>query len=204
MTDEMDALHNNLPNDQAERDKTSGVRFNEEVQVNDQVETQQLHTDRFSAQSTEQSPAVIEDQTQPPSTTVTPVSAYKSGNVRSNDNIDQHSQVLKEDKQALDRDWRDEVNIDKQNEDERQRLNEILAAFQHMWDGRLGNINITQHRIDLKPDTKPVFQPPYRAGPRQRELEQMEIQRMLEQDVIEPSMSEWAAPIVFAPKKDGS
>ena len=119
MTDEMDALLNDLPNDQTEHDKTPGVRFNEEVQIDDQVETQQLHTDRFSAQSTEQSPAVIEGQTQPPPTTVTPVSAYKSGNVRSNENIDQHSQVLKEDKQALDRDWRDEVNIDKQNEDER-------------------------------------------------------------------------------------
>ena len=130
MTDEMVALLNDQPNDQAERDKTLGVRFNEEVQVNDQVETQQLHTDRSSAQSTEHSPVLIEDQTRPPPTAVTPVSAYKTGNVRSNENIDQHSQVLKEDKQALDRDWRDEVNIDKQNEDERQRLNKILAAFQ--------------------------------------------------------------------------
>lgn len=73
-----------------------------------------------------------------------------------------------------------------------------------MWDGRLGTVSASKHRIDLVPGAKPVFQPPYRAGPRQRELEKMEIDKMLEADVIEPSTSEWAAPIVFAPKKDGS
>lgn len=35
-------------------------------------------------------------------------------------------------------------------------------------------------------------------------MEKETIQKMLEEGVIEPSISEWAAPIVFAPKKDGS
>ena len=60
------------------------------------------------------------------------------------------------------------------------------------------------HRIELIPDAKPSFQQPYRAGPAQRKLEEEEIKKMLDLKVIEPSNSEWAAPIVFAPKKDGS
>ena len=46
--------------------------------------------------------------------------------------------------------------------------------------------------------------PPYRLPQTYRELVQKEIQEMLEQDVIEPSSSEWAAPIVLVKKKDGS
>jgi len=33
-----------------------------------------------------------------------------------------------------------------------------------MWDGSLGVIRTTEHRIDLKPGTVPQRQAPYRAG----------------------------------------
>ena len=79
-----------------------------------------------------------------------------------------------------------------------------MEPFQDMCDGRLGHITVAKHRIDLKPNSKPVYQAPYRAGPKQRELEREQIETMLKADVIEASSSEWAAPIVFAPKKDGS
>lgn len=73
-----------------------------------------------------------------------------------------------------------------------------------MWDGHLGTVNITTHRIEIEPDSKSSLQRPYRAGPRQRELEKEEVHKMLAAGVIEPSISEWAAPVVFAPKKDGT
>ena len=73
-----------------------------------------------------------------------------------------------------------------------------------MWDGHLGLIKSTEHRIQLEKDAIPAYQQPYRAGPKQRELEKAEIDKMLSLDVIEPANSEWAAPIVFAPKKCGA
>ena len=44
---------------------------------------------------------------------------------------------------------------------------------------------------------------PYRAGPHARKAEEEEVQRMLEADVIEPSQSEWASPVVLVTKPDG-
>lgn len=80
----------------------------------------------------------------------------------------------------------------------------MLAKHSSMWDGRLGKIAATEHRIDLKNDVQPVRQNPYRSGHKEREFAREEIEKMLKAGVIEPSNSEWASPIVLAPKKDGS
>ena len=57
-------------------------------------------------------------------------------------------------------------------------------------------------RIDLKSDAKPFKSPPYRAGPKTRELERAEITKQLYSGVIKPAMSEWSVPVLFASKKD--
>jgi hypothetical protein len=73
-----------------------------------------------------------------------------------------------------------------------------------MWDGRLGQVHTTHHRIELKPGSKPIYSRPYRAGPRAREAEAAEVQRMLKAGVIEQAHSEWDSPVVLVPKPDGS
>jgi Reverse transcriptase (RNA-dependent DNA polymerase)/RNase H-like domain found in reverse transcriptase len=73
-----------------------------------------------------------------------------------------------------------------------------------MWDGRLGHVHSTSHRIDLLTGAKPVHAKPYRAGVRAREAESSEVQRMLKSGVIEPATSGWASPVVLVPKPDGS
>lgn len=73
-----------------------------------------------------------------------------------------------------------------------------------MWDGHLGSVSGACHSFRLKADSQPVQAVPYRAGPKMREHEKAEIDKMLKAKVIEPSTSEWASPIVFAPKKDGT
>ena len=65
------------------------------------------------------------------------------------------------------------------------------------------DINITQHSIDLIPGACPFKSVPYRAGPKTREVEQLEIEKQLKSGVIELSNSEWEVPVLFAPKKDG-
>ena len=100
--------------------------------------------------------------------------------------------------------WKGTVNIDPANLEYKEDLLAILENYTHMWDGRFGNVKAAKHRINLVPGAKPVFQPHNRAGPKERELEKMEIDKMKESGVIQPSTSERAAPIVFAPKKDGT
>jgi hypothetical protein len=73
-----------------------------------------------------------------------------------------------------------------------------------MWDGRLGRVNATTHRIDLVPGAKPVHYQLVRAGTHAREAESAEVQRILKAGVIESASSEWASPVVLAPKPDGT
>ena len=60
-----------------------------------------------------------------------------------------------------------------------------------------------EHRIDLKPDAKPHKAQPRRSGLKERELLDFEIQKQRKAGIIEPTVSEWAAPVLFVPKKDG-
>ena len=49
-----------------------------------------------------------------------------------------------------------------------------------------------------------LHQAPYRSGPIAREKKKMEIDHMLRGGVIELTSAEWASPVVFVPKKDGT
>jgi hypothetical protein len=88
--------------------------------------------------------------------------------------------------------------------EERGAVLDLLEPHRKMWDGHLGTVAATSHRIYVTPGSKPVHCQPYRAGPRARAAKKEEIDRMLEQQVIEPATGEWASPIVLVPKPDGS
>ena len=51
---------------------------------------------------------------------------------------------------------------------------------------------------------QPVRLPPYRLPHAYRDAVKKELQEMLSSGIIEPSTSEWSAPIVLVKKKDGS
>ena len=67
-----------------------------------------------------------------------------------------------------------------------------------------GRTSETEHRIDLIPVTKP-FKLPARRVPMHMQSEvDKEIDSMLQQDIIEPSQSDFSSPPVLVRKKDGS
>jgi hypothetical protein len=80
----------------------------------------------------------------------------------------------------------------------------MLEPHKYMWDGQLGTVTATQHRIQLTPGAQSVHAQPYLSGTRAGAAEQEEIQMMLAQDVIEPATCEWASQIVLVPKTDWS
>ena len=100
--------------------------------------------------------------------------------------------------------WKEDLDLAHLTPQERKNVYQMLGTHRSMWDGRLGHVQTTSHRIELVPDARPVHAQPYRAGSRAREAESSEVQRMLKAGFIEPTASEWASPVVLVPKPDGS
>jgi len=48
------------------------------------------------------------------------------------------------------------------------KVHGLVDQFRGMWSGKLGELKATTHHIQLKPDAKPVYLAPYRAGPHRR------------------------------------
>jgi len=83
------------------------------------------------------------------------------------------------------------------------KVHGLLDQFKGMWSGKLGEIKATTHHIELKPDAKPVYSAPYRAGPyRCLEIEK-QVKKMLDPGVMEPSDAEWSFPVVVVRKPGG-
>ena len=80
----------------------------------------------------------------------------------------------------------------------------MFERHRKMWGGNLGSVSATSHRIEVTTGSKSVHYQTYRVRSRARNAEKEEIDRMLAEQVIEPATCEWASPIVFVPKPDGS
>ena len=61
---------------------------------------------------------------------------------------------------------------------------------------------MAEHSINT--EAKSIRLPPYRVPYAYKDVVAKELKEMQESGVIEPSTSEWAAPIVVVKKKDGN
>lgn len=98
----------------------------------------------------------------------------------------------------------DDIDLGDVDKRHHKAIRNMLRKHEKMWSGQLGEITVTEHHIDLVKGARPFKSHPYRAGPKARELEKFEIDKQLKAGVIEPTISEWASPVLFVPKKDGS
>ena len=92
----------------------------------------------------------------------------------------------------------DQLNLEQQSE-----LQELLRGYQDVFQNIPGRTNMTQHNI-VSGSASPVKLPPYRLPYAYRDTVKQELEKMLASGIIEPSCSEWSAPIVLIKKKDGS
>ena len=88
---------------------------------------------------------------------------------------------------------------------QQQQLNELFKEFQDVFsqgDDDLGNTPPLEHGIETH--GPPLRQPYRRQNPAVHGEEMTHMQQMLSSNVIRPSNSPWASPVVMVRKKDGS
>lgn len=86
------------------------------------------------------------------------------------------------------------------------QLRDLLSSFKDIFDlddRPLGQATAVQHRIHTG-DANPVRRRPYRVSMTERQTIQAEVDKMLRKDIIEPSTSPWASPVILVRKKDGT
>ena len=82
------------------------------------------------------------------------------------------------------------------------RLRKLINEYADLFSHKLGRTKVIRHAIDTQ-NCRPVHTAPRRTNPIARQQIANELENLLEQDVIEPSVSPWASPIVLIKKKSG-
>lgn len=119
------------------------------------------------------------------------------------DQIDAHKEVETIDDKAPDTDLRDRVKIDVQYGESRQEILDTLAEFRERSDGSFNRLKMAKPRIELSAsDERPIKSALYCTGPNPRELKNPKSTKIICLNIKESKNSEWASPIIFAPKKD--
>lgn len=97
-----------------------------------------------------------------------------------------------------------EVKLDHLNVEERKEVMNIIVKYAdvfHLPEDKLGTCNVYKQGLEIKPGTVPAYTKPYRVPFEQREEVKRQINKMIEDDIVEPAASPWSAPILIVPKK---
>lgn len=90
--------------------------------------------------------------------------------------------------------------------DEHAQLLQILKHYSNSFSSpelpKMGKCPFVQHSIDVG-DAKPIKQRPYRVSFKEREILNEQVDRMLENNLIEYSNSPWSSPVVLVKKPNG-
>lgn len=87
--------------------------------------------------------------------------------------------------------------------DQRSRVDQLVEKlFSKVDSDRIGCTNLVEHVIVT--DSEPIKQRYYNINPHMQKLVNVELDKLLEQGIVEPSSSPWSSPILLVPKKDKS
>ena len=84
----------------------------------------------------------------------------------------------------------------------------LIYQFDHIFDwdnNKIGDIDVMEHTIRLKPDAVPRRVKPYRLSRLETESLQKELDKFLKLGIIEKAgYSDWSSPLIMLKKKDGT
>ena len=92
------------------------------------------------------------------------------------------------------------------NPEERKSLIEACSDFADIFylpGDILSSTSAAQHSISIEPGTEPINTRPYRLPEAQKEEVRRQVQKLLQEGIIEESSSAWNSPILVVPKKAG-
>lgn len=98
----------------------------------------------------------------------------------------------------------DLINIENLNSEEKRSIEKICAKYTdifHLESDKLSVTNVIMQNIILNKDTQPIYSKPYRLPYTQKLEVQKQINKMLENDIIEEAKSPWSSPVLIVPKK---
>ena len=88
---------------------------------------------------------------------------------------------------------------------QQQKLQDILWKYGKLFDLRTPSvINTTLKNAIDTTNHRPIHTPPYRRSPKDHQAITNEVEKLLQQQRIEPSVSPWSSPVVLVRKKDGT
>ena len=86
----------------------------------------------------------------------------------------------------------------------KKQLQGLIEKYPDVFTHKPGRTTQMRHEIQVKDGTRPTNVGPYRCAPKRRQIIEDNIDEMLKEEIITPSNSPWASPVVLAPKKDGT
>ena len=132
------------------------------------------------------------------------VKLYKGTNLGSLEHVDIRDPVLQEmsDENANELPF----HFDHLEQKERKQLENLLQNYENVFASdlkELGSTSLVEHRIETG-DAQPIKQLPRRLPNTLKPVVEGQVKEMLENEIIRPSQSPWASPIVLVQKKDGT
>ena len=82
-------------------------------------------------------------------------------------------------------------------------IRELIREYGHLFPDVPSRTTLIAYDVNVG-DAQPVKQHPYRLNPSKQAYLNNEIQYLLDNDLIEPSQSNWSSPCILVPKPDGS
>ena len=133
-----------------------------------------------------------------------PVKLYKEmkvGHLQQVDDVEMSDPIL------IPKDSSNDVNfqLDHLQPEQKTRMEHLLNSHNDMFatnSGELGLTSVSEHKIETQ-DAVPIKQLPRRLTNALRPVVEEQVSEMLENQVIKPSNSPWASPIILVRKKDG-
>ena len=148
--------------------------------------------------------------------TCKPVTLFKGANLGTSTSTDKDLQVFSLDTEPPKPDQLKDTTSDEHvpldlsesdmTEEQKKQLQQLENEYRDIFalsPQELGRTNLVQHTIHTG-DAPPIRMRPYRVPEAQKKRIEKCIDDMLEQDIIRPTTSPWASPVVLVKKPDGS